>query len=178
VPAPAKGGVIAITVMKNGTILGVGANKRLYVRTSLDANWVETTHSNEVNILTIAMMNDGKILAVGDNYTTLYTCDDINGTWVTVTEKTNRVSGIAVMKDGQILGIDDNRCLLVRATLNSDWVAVANSGYVVAISVMRDGKILGIGNDYSTLYTRNGLDQAWVPAKQTGGSVFAIACIP
>jgi hypothetical protein len=54
---------------------------------------------------------------------------------------------VTVLQDGTILGIGMDKYLWTRATLNSSWVQVPNSGSVIGVTVLKDGTILGIGMD-------------------------------
>lgn len=62
--------------------------------------------------------------------------------------------------DPKIIGVGTNHQLYARATLNSKWNAIPNSGDIVAVSFMNDGTILGVGTD-SQLRTRSTLYSEW-----------------
>ena len=62
--------------------------------------------------------------------------------------------GVTVLPNGTILGIGTDKLLYTRATLNSNWVQVPNSGSVIGVTVLPNGTILGIGTD-KLLWTKS-----------------------
>jgi len=154
---PSSGTVIAVTVMKDGTILGVGADYQLYTRQTLSSDWVLVPKSGTV--IAVTAMNNGTILGVGADYQ-LYTRQTLSSDWVLV-PKSGTVIAVTVMKDGTILGIGLDNQLYTRQTLSSDWILVPKSGAVKAVTVMNNGTILGVGLD-NQLYTRQTLSSNWV----------------
>ena len=82
---------------------------------------------------------------------------------------------IPASQPGTILGIGLDKYLWTRATLNSQWVQVPNSGLVTGIAVMPDGTILGIGLD-KYLWTRATLNSQWTQVPNSG-LVIGIASI-
>jgi hypothetical protein len=55
--------VIGVTVMPNGTILGVGTNNLLYTRANLNSNWVQVP--NSCSVIGVTVMPNGTILGIG-----------------------------------------------------------------------------------------------------------------
>jgi len=55
--------VIGVTVMQDGTILGVGTDYLLYTRANLNSNWVRIPNSG--TMIRVTVMPNGTILGVG-----------------------------------------------------------------------------------------------------------------
>ena len=72
---PNSGRVIAVTIMQDGTLLGVGADNSLFTKKELEADWIQVPNSGSVN--DVAILPDGRILGVGVDYW-LYTRDTLN----------------------------------------------------------------------------------------------------
>src|SRR6266700_2809703 len=154
---------------QSATILGVGTDRNLWTRKTLDSQWVQVPNSGLVTAVTV--MRDGTIVGIGLDRL-LYTRANLNSPWVQVANS-GLVTAVTVMRDGTIVGIGLDRFLWTRATLFSPWVQVPNSGLVTGIAVMRDGTIVGIGTD-ALMYTRATLYSPWVQVPNSG-SVIAIA---
>ena len=172
VQVPNSGSVIGITVLPNGTILGIGTDNLLYTRATLNSNWVQVPNSGSV--IGVTVLPNGTILGIGtDNL--LYTRATLNSNWVQV-PNSGSVIGVTVLPNGTILGIGTDNLLYTRATLNSNWVQVPGSGSVIGITVFQNGTILGIGTD-KLLYTRANLNSNWVQVPGSG-SVIGITVLP
>jgi subtilisin family serine protease len=87
-------------------------------------------------------------------------------------KRLNVYNSIMKKRDSQIIGVGLNNNLWTRATLDSPWVKVPNSGSVIGVTVMKDGTILGIGM-HNNLWTRATLDSSWVKVPNSG-SVIAV----
>jgi C1A family cysteine protease len=48
VNVPNSGDVIGVTIMQDGTILGIGTNQQLYTRATLTSNWINVPNSGDV----------------------------------------------------------------------------------------------------------------------------------
>jgi hypothetical protein len=59
--------VIAVAVLLDGTILGIGTGNTLWTRKTLDANWVHITDSGSV--IGVTVRTDGTILGIGTDNT-------------------------------------------------------------------------------------------------------------
>jgi hypothetical protein len=58
--------VIGVTVLQDGTILGIGG-KDLWTRATLNSPWVQVP--NSVSVIGVTVLQDGAILGIGtDNY--------------------------------------------------------------------------------------------------------------
>ncbi len=146
---PGSGFVTSVTVMPNGTILGVGTDKSLWTRATLSSEWQQVPLSGSVT--SVAVMPNGKILGVGtDKF--LWTRDKLNAEWTQVPNSA-AVTSVAVMPNGTILGVGTDKFLWTRPTLNAAWTQVPNSAAVTSVAVMSNGTILGVGVD-NTLWTR------------------------
>jgi dsDNA-binding SOS-regulon protein len=158
------GQVHCITMMKDGTILGIGMNHKLYTRTNLDDNWVMAPDYGQVKGVTI--MTDGIILGIGMSGK-LYTRANLNSRWVKAFDH-GKVKAITVMKDGTILGVDMNGKIHTRANLGTKWVKTPEvGGQVKGVAIMGDGTILGVGMN-GKLYMRANLGAGWVMAPDVG----------
>jgi len=60
---PNSGYVISAAVMADGTVLGVGAEKQLWTRSTLTSEWKHVPNSGSVS--GVAVMADGTIIGVG-----------------------------------------------------------------------------------------------------------------
>jgi hypothetical protein len=166
VQVPNSGSVIGVTVLKDGTILGIGMDNYLWTRATLNSSWVQVPNSGSV--IGVTVLQDGTILGIGmDKY--LWTRATLNSSWVQV-PNSGSVIGVTVLKDGTILGIGMDNYLWTRATLNSSWVQVPNSGSVIGVTVLQDGTILGIGMD-KYLWTRATLNSSWVQVPNSGSVI-------
>ncbi|MBE9239357.1 hypothetical protein IQ227_25975, partial [Anabaena aphanizomenioides LEGE 00250] len=124
-----SGSVLGITVMPDGTIVGIGMNNQLYTRKTLTSNWEHIANSGSV--LGITVMPDGTIVGIGMN-NQLYTRKTLTSNWEHIANS-GSVIGITVMSDGTIVGIGMNNQLYTRKTLTSNWEHIANSGSVLGI---------------------------------------------
>jgi len=101
VQVPNSGSVIGVTVLKDGTILGIGMDNYLWTRATLNSSWVQVPNSGSV--IGVTVLQDGTILGIGmDKY--LWTRATLNSSWVQV-PNSGSVIGVTVLKDGTILGI-------------------------------------------------------------------------
>ncbi|WP_433933493.1 hypothetical protein AB3662_04020 [Sorangium cellulosum] len=98
-----SGSVKSVTVMPDGTILGVGAGDKgeLFTRATLTSPWVHVPNSGSVKSVTV--MPDGTILGVGaGDKGELFTRATLTSPWVNV-PNSGTVIGVAV-KPGTIAG--------------------------------------------------------------------------
>jgi hypothetical protein len=137
-------------------ILGIGPNRDLLTRTTLNSQWNQVAGS--CCIVDVAVLPGGKIVGVfTDN--SLWTRDTLSSTWVAVPNSCC-VIGVTGLPGGTILGIGMDNTLFTKAELSSQWIHVPNSGAVMGVSVMPDGTVLGVGMD-KFLYTRATLNSPW-----------------
>ena len=172
VQVPNSGPVIDVTVMQDGTILGVNTDNLLYTRANLNSNWVQAPKNGTV--IGVTVMKDGTILGVGTDYL-LYTRANLNSNWVQA-HKHGTVIDVTIMPDGTILGVGTDYLLYTRANLNSNWVQVPNSCCVIGVTVMPNGTILGVGTN-NLLYTRANLNSNWVQVPNSC-SVIGVTVMP
>jgi hypothetical protein len=66
-----------------------------------------------------------------------------------------------------LIGIGTDDLLYTRASLDSSWVQVADSGLVTAVTELRDGTIVAVGLD-QFLWTRSTLSANWVQVPDSG----------
>jgi microcystin-dependent protein len=170
-PAPAPyvaTPMIAATMLKDGTIAGVGKDNQLYTRPNLSGPW--TLVPNSGSMLGVAQLNDGTILGVGTN-NQLHIRANLGQAWTQI-PNSGAVKAVMVLSDGRIVGVGLDNKLYTRATPTSGWVGIEN-GAVIGIAQRPDGKILGIGDTYM-LYVQNSLGSGWINIPNSG-DVIAIA---
>ncbi|NQY07932.1 MAG: hypothetical protein HRT71_00245 [Flavobacteriales bacterium] len=152
---PNSGSVIDVTVMHDGTILGIGIKNKLHTRATINSPWVALT--NSISLLGIAIMSDGSLLGVGtDNL--LHTCKNLSSDWVKV-DNSGTVISVAVMNDGTLLGVDTSHNLFKSPSPGGGWAQIVSQP-LLGISVLLDGTILGIDIN-NRLMTRATLDGVW-----------------
>lgn len=160
-----SGGVLDVTVMHDGRLLGVGTDHQLYTRSALHRPWVKIPDSGAA--ISVSTMADGAILGVGTDGT-LWTKTTFTSPWRPAPDQSGRVRGVAVMHDGTILAVGMDNELLTRKELNTGWRVVPDEQEKVkAISVMNDGTILAVGMD-GCLQTKKTLGHPWVAVKYSG----------
>lgn len=155
---PNSGGMIGVTVMRDGTIVGVGTNNALFTRRLSDTAWTPVSGSG--NVIDVAALADGVLLGVGvDNI--LYTRQSLTSDWFPVANG-GRLIAVAALSDGRILGVGTDHKLSVRANLAGDWTPVGNGDHLIGIAAMPDGTIVGLGAD-NKLSSRATLAADWSP---------------
>lgn len=163
--------VYRVAIMKDGSILGVGMDNKLYTRTNLEAEWVIAPNYGEVKGITV--MRNGTILGIGMNGR-LLTRANLNTKWLQTPNVGGHMIGITVMTNDTILGVGSDNKLWTRVNLSSEWVKAPEGGVKVTdVAIMKDGTILGSGLDRN-LYTRADLNAKWVAAPDMGGNMKAI----
>ena len=75
-----------------------------------------------------------------------------------------------------LLGIGTVNQLHARATLDSPWELIPNSGTMMAVAALPGGRLLGVGTD-NQLHTRATLDSPWelIP---NSGTMMSVAAQP
>lgn len=178
---PGSGSIIGLTVLRDGTVVGVGTDNFLWmlsgpaalsqavVETPAGGWWKKVPGSNTV--IAVTQLQDGTILGVGtDN--ALYTRAALAGAWTQVASS-KAVKAVTQRRDGTIVGVGMNNALYTRATLTSPWVQVPSSGSVISVQELADSVLVGVGTD-RLLYTRTALTDPWVRVSGSG-SVTALA---
>lgn len=173
-----------VAVLRDGTLLGVGTDRTLSVRTNAAAlsgvlrgepttgEWTQVPGSGE--ILAAVELRDGTLLAVGaDRF--LRARATPASPWVQV-PSSGAVVAVTVLHDGTILGVGVDKHLYTRAALTSPWVPVPGSGDMIGALELADGTILGVGTD-KLLHARATLTDRWTPIPDSG-EVVAVAELP
>ncbi|MEK8108195.1 papain-like cysteine protease family protein [Micromonospora sp. M12] len=101
--------------------------------------------------------------------------DTLRRPWLESQGECHGIATVASMSE-TFLGVGTDNQLWTRATLNSAWVQVPNSGAVQAAVGLADGSFLGVGTD-NTLWTRATLNSGWVQVPNSG-SVQSVAVRP
>jgi predicted flap endonuclease-1-like 5' DNA nuclease len=182
---PNSGGVVAVAVLKDGRILGVGTDSTLYTRSDaailgqaiLDQKalspWTPAPPKSELYCSATGLAG-GEILGVGQD----------NGLWVRATLDTptrripnsGQIKSVTQLRDGTIVGVGMDNTLYTRTAAESPWVGVPSSGNVIGVTELQNGTLVGIGTD-KCLYSRAGLKGTWV-AVPNSGNVISIAQLP
>ncbi|AKI99598.1 hypothetical protein ATI61_109210 [Archangium gephyra] len=161
----------AVTVLRNGVILGVGMDTLLW-KQDLSGTYKQIPNSQAVK--GAAMLPDGTLLGVGmDNQ--LWARVTLTTTWCLV-PGSGPIISIAVMPDGRILGVGTDNQLRTRATLTSPWTVVPGSGAVKSVAVTPEGTLVGVGLD-NVLHTRATLTSPWTVVPGSG-PVLSVAAYP
>lgn len=178
---PGSGNIIGLTALKDGTVVGVGADNFLLTLSGAAALsqagaeppaggwWTKVPGSNAV--IAVTQLQDGTILGVGtDN--ALYTRPALAGSWTQV-PSSKAVKAVTQRRDGTIVGVGMNNALYTRATLTSPWIQVPSSGSVISVHELADSVLVGVGTD-RLLYTRTALTDPWTRVPSSG-SVTSLA---
>lgn len=165
-PVPNSGFVTSVATLPDGRLLGVGTDRLLWTRASLQAPWVQVPNSGFVT--SVAVRPDGGLVGV-DTGGGLWTRANLTATWVQV-PNSGTVVGVAVLPSGVIVGAGGDGFLWTRATIDSAWVRVPNSGMVIAVAARPDGSLVGVGGD-KALWTRATLDSPWVAVPNSGAVI-------
>ncbi|MBQ0932086.1 WD40 repeat domain-containing protein [Ideonella alba] len=168
-PVPDSGFVTAVAAAPDGRLVGVGTDRLLWTRASLQAPWVQVPGSGFV--VSVALRPDGSLVGVGTDQQ-LWTRAHLNAAWVQV-PNSGSVVGVAVMPSGVIVGVGTDGFLWQRATIDSAWARVPDSGSVTAVAARPDGSLVGVGRDQA-LWTRATLASPWV-AVPNSGAVIGVA---
>ncbi|KAJ3004386.1 UNVERIFIED_CONTAM: hypothetical protein HDU68_005142 [Siphonaria sp. JEL0065] len=79
---PNSGSVWDITVLKDGSLLGVGMDWGLWTRTTLTASWIQIPNSGKVT--RTAQLSDGSILGIGTLDALVYQRKNLTAPWILV----------------------------------------------------------------------------------------------
>lgn len=108
----------------------------------------------------------------------LYSRQGLSAPWERINDNTSNCQAICTMNDGKgLLGIGANN--IVRKTAyDANWTAsVKNSCCAISVAMGQDGTVIGVGTD-NTLYSKAGVNDAWVKASTPGEQVYSIAIAP
>jgi hypothetical protein len=108
----------------------------------------------------------------------LYSRQGLSAPWELINDNTTNCQAICTANDGKgLLGIGANN--IVRKTAyDANWSAsVKNSCCAISVAMGQDGTVIGVGTD-NTLYSKTGVNDAWVKASTPGEQVYSIAIAP
>lgn len=108
-PLTNSGGVLAITQLKDGTLVCAGTDNSLYHKRNLTDKWNKLTCPESCCVIYISVFNDGTLVGVGTNGF-IYTKENLISPWV-LKDKSAVMLAITQMKDGTILGVGPNQIL-------------------------------------------------------------------
>jgi hypothetical protein len=108
-PLTNSGGVLAITQLKDGTLVCAGTDNSLYNKRNLTDKWNKLTCPESCCVIYISVFNDGTLVGVGTNGF-IYTKENLTSPWV-LKDKSAVMLAITQMKDGTILGVGTNQIL-------------------------------------------------------------------
>ncbi len=108
-PLTNSGGVLAITQLKDGTLVCAGTDNSLYHKRNLTDKWNKLTCPESCCVIYISVFNDGTLVGVGTNGF-IYTKENLTSPWV-LKDKSAVMLAITQMKDGTILGVGTNQIL-------------------------------------------------------------------
>lgn len=168
-------GIIDVTIMPDGSLMGVSQSNALLSRATLTANWVPVANSGGVT--SVAALPGGGLIGVATD-SSLRTKSTPTANWAVVGDDSKGVRDVAVMNDGTILGVGNTSfSLFTRATITgSPWVEVAGSNGVQSVDVRDDGLILAVGNTDFALWTGTTVKgMMWMPVGRMSGGVQSVA---
>lgn len=131
--------VWCVTTMKDGVILAVGTDGKLYKKTQLTAPW-DGPLPNSAGVRSVAMVaTDQSLLGVGAGGD-LFTKRDLteNSQWVLAASTNGTVISVSILQDGTILAISQDHKLHTMKSLPSTptaaaWNHIPDSGAVLAV---------------------------------------------
>jgi hypothetical protein len=160
-----RSGIVSISAMPDGTLLGVGSDKRLWTKASLTSHdWIPVPNSGDV---TAAVgLADGVIAGVGTDMA-LWLRPTLTGSWTRANNNNTTIKGLTVLGDGSLVAVGTNGGLWTRTYLNTAWVSIPQSGTVKSATAMPDNSIVAVGTD-NNLWSRPTLTNDWVHVLNSG----------
>lgn len=165
--------VKCVTVLKDGTYLGLGEDGKQYTRSWQMLEWVPVGDSDRFNW--VSQLCDGGFLYVGLDGC-LYTRATPTSPYSLI-GSSGTVKAAAQMRDGTIVAVGMDGFLYMRAHLTANyWNQVPNSGTMIGLTILADDTIVGVGTD-NQLYAWNTLARCWGVVANSG-SVISIGELP
>lgn len=165
--------VKCITVLKDGTYIGMGEDGVQYAR-SATTEWTPVNAGDGARFGWASQLRDGGMLYVGLDGN-LYTRATPNSPHALI-GGSGTVKAAAQMRNGTIIAVGMDGWLWTRANLYGDWSQIPNSGTMIGITIMADDTIIGIGTD-NHLYAWGAITGGWSKVLNSG-YVIAIADLP
>ncbi|XP_070562302.1 uncharacterized protein [Ptychodera flava] len=175
-PVPNSCCVTKVAVMTDGSLIGIGKDKKLYTKESYGNGRWEGPVDKSCCVTDVAVMPDGTIVGISHPRTRLVSKADLDESWVEAPNGMGAV-GVDVFPDGRILGVAPVGATKLRDGLNGKWSLVkALDVQVDDIAVQPNGKVIGIKTGTCTLHLRdmNGTPGSWTPPFPNSGCVSSI----
>ena len=178
-PVLNSGSVIDITVMQNGSLIGVGTNNQLYSRQTINSPWVNMQITGQFNAVSVT--NDGQTLILVGKDTKIYTMNlNTPSVPAQLVDNGYYVLKVIQLQNGQFLAAGtDNKLYLGNGSINPyniTWTQVqTNNCCVKSIAQIPVGSIAGIGTD-NYVYVASSIGSPW--GKTSTNGLIAIAVMP
>ena len=161
-----------VTVLRNGTYLGLGIDGAQYIRVSQSADWAPVGDSARFNW--VSLLRDGGILGVGLDGN-LYTRAAPTSPF-TLIGGSGTVKAAAQLRNGTIIAVGMDGCLCTRANLYGDWSQIPGSGTMIGLAILADDTVVGIGTD-NQMYVWGTLTGGWSKVGNSG-NILSIGELP
>jgi phospholipase C len=166
---PSSGNVISISVMTDGTLLGIGPANQLLTKPNV-TTWLPV--ATNVPMRTVSVGQNGVLIGVGTNQL-IYTLDTLYGQWKPFPHNSTRFLDVIQLQDQSFLGIQTNNLLYSAAKPDSPWVPVANSAQLLSVAQASNGDLFGAGTD-NQLWGCSDAGEPWTRKKGTGPIISVI----
>jgi len=180
-PVLNSGFVIDITILQNGSIIGVGSDNQLYSRQTITSPWVNMQINGQFNAVSVA--NDGQTLILVGKDTNIYTMNLNNNTIpAQLVDNKNYVLKVIQLQNGQFLAAGtDNKLYLGNGLINPynvSWTQVqTNNCCVKSIAQNPNGAIISVGMD-NYVYIASNIGSTWNKTGTNGLIALAVMPIP
>jgi hypothetical protein len=165
----------SISSLPDGTLLGIGTNKYIYVKSKLTSpTWTEVPGSGD--LAGVVGLPDGSIAAAGADQN-LVLRKTLSSPWEGAANNTERIKAVSARSDGAIVAVGLGGEIMTRNKLTGPWAKIPFSGTVSGIACLPDDSTLGVGNDKS-LWRRATLTSDWVHLDNTGTKNLSITYLP
>jgi len=148
-----------ITQLKDGTILGIGMDNKIWTKTKLTDVWLQSP-IDTCCVTSVTQLNDGTILGIGMN-NMIWKKNSLSEYWSGPIQNSCCVINITQLKDGTILGIGMDNKIWTKKNINDNWKGpIKDSCCIISIIQLNDETLLGVGTD-SLIYTKKNLNDKW-----------------
>lgn len=156
--------VKCITVLKDGTYLGLGEDNKQYTRSWQIQEWAPVADGNTFKW--VSQLRDGGLLYVGTDGN-MYTRATPTSAY-TLIGNSGTVKAAAQLRSGAILAVGMDGFLYTRSHLYGDWKQVPNSSDVTGLAILADDTLVGIGTADSYLWVWAALMGGWTRVESSG----------
>ncbi len=171
--------VIDITVMPNGSLIGVGTDNQLYLRQTLNSPWVNMNVVGKW--ISVSVMNDGKTLLLTGQDSHPYTYDITNPSQqAQQVSQDGGICKVIQLQDSSYLLVGGGGCdtLYITSNLANGWQMASTSDIgIISIAQTPSGQILGLKRD-GTIYTKGADYNTWNKTQTCCFSAIAVMPIP